>query len=437
MSDPSARPRFAVSASLTYAASVTAAVVSLVNVLITARYLGPAGRGNVALVTSIAGVTSTLATMGVEQANVNIAPRFPAARPALAANSLALAVALGTVAATFVGALTVVAPGIAGALPTALLVLALGAIPILVARTYLGSLLEGDYRFAVNNAARLAAPASGVVVNGALAIAGVLTATTAIVTWVAGQTLGAIVLGWYLSRRGAGFGRPRADLARRSLAFGAKAHVGRVANVGNYRLDQWLVGTLAGSRELGLYSVAVAWSEVLFFVPTTLATVQRPDLVRSTRAEAARRAARVFRAAVLLTIPATLLLIALAPVLCTVIFGASFGGSVDDLRVLALGAYGVIAVKLLGSALTAQGRPLLVSVAVGLGLVGTVVLDLLLIPGHGGLGAAIASTVAYSIAGVAAAALFVRVLHGSARDLRPQSAELPWLIGRIRGLLAR
>ena len=64
------RPRFAASAILTYTTSVSVAFISLLNVLITARYLGPSGRGQIALVMSIAGATSIVALLGVDQANV-------------------------------------------------------------------------------------------------------------------------------------------------------------------------------------------------------------------------------------------------------------------------------------------------------------------------------------------------------------------------------
>ncbi len=432
-----ARPPFLVSAATTYATSVTVAVVSLVNVLITARFLGPVGRGEVAFVLAFAGVTSTVAQIGVEQANINIVGTDPAARRALGTNSLLLAAVLGTAAAAIVALLTAIAPGIVGQLPSTLRWLAIACIPVLVARTYLVSLVEGDYRFAVSNALRLLSPLIGALVNGLLAVVGVLSATTASVTWVGAQTLGLLLLGWYVATRSAGFGRPDATLARRCLSFGAKAHVGRIMNLGTYRLDQWFVGAMAGSRELGLYSVAVAWSELLFFLPTTLANVQRPDLVRATRAVAARRAAEVFRIALVLTVPAVLVLIVVAPGLCTWAFGARFSGATDDLRVLTLGAFGVIAVKVLGDALTAQRRPLLSSAAFGSAFVCAVVLDLLLIPHHGGLGAAVASSIAYSVGGLASAALFLRALGGRSGDLRPRPGDIARLVGIGRRLAER
>ena len=150
--------------------------------------------------------------------------------------------------------------------------------------------------------------------------------------------------------------------------------------LGNYRLDQWLLGAIAGSRELGLYSVAVAWAEALWYLPTALAAVQRPDLVRATRGEAMMQTARAFRAVVVVTALLIVITIVVAPVLCVTVFGDDFKGSIDDLRILAFGALGVVALKQLGNALTAQGRPLDASAAIGVAFAATVVLDILLIP---------------------------------------------------------
>ena len=84
------------------------------------------------------------------------------------------------------------------------------------------------------------------------------------------------MLAWAVVRPLGGFGRPERALAKRMLSFGLKAHLGRAMLFGNYRADQWILGVIAGSTQLGLYSVAVAWSEVLFFLPTTLVAVTAP-----------------------------------------------------------------------------------------------------------------------------------------------------------------
>jgi O-antigen/teichoic acid export membrane protein len=413
------------------------ALALMVNVLITARSLGPSGRGQLALVMSIATVTSTLAGLSLDQANVNVGSVRPDARAALATNALLFSTLLGLGAGAILALLTFIAPAITGHLPSVLMWLTVASLPFLVARPYLGALVEADYRFTLSNASRLIGPVSAIVVNLLLAATGRLTAISASVTWVGGQVLGLALIMLFLWRRSTGFGRADIDLARHTLRFGVKAHVGRSLNAANYRLDQWLLGALSGRRELGLYSVAVACSEFLFLLPTALAKVQRPDLARATRAGAARKAAAVFRAAVVLTIPPAAALVIAAPALTAVLFGASFDGSIDDLRILVAGAFGVTAVKLLGDALTAQRRPLVSSVAVGFGCAFTVALDLVLIPRLGGLGAAIASTIAYSAGGFVAATLFLRVLHGRARDLCPRPADVAKLAKIARRIARR
>src|SRR5438477_3063006 len=107
--------RSAASATLiTYGTNLAAAVLSLVNVLVVSRALGPTGRGSVAFLTAIAWLTSSLASAGVEEANANLAASEPHLRRALATNSVALALLLGTLATGVVAALIELFPGVAG-----------------------------------------------------------------------------------------------------------------------------------------------------------------------------------------------------------------------------------------------------------------------------------------------------------------------------------
>jgi hypothetical protein len=131
-----------------------------------------------------------------------------------------------------------------------------------------------------------------------------------------------------------------------------------------------------------------------------------------------------------------LVLAAAAPLLCTLVFGGEFADSVPQLRVLALSAFGITALELLGNALTAQRKPMLEAVATGVAFLTTLALDLVLIPRFGGIGAAIATSVAYSAGGVAIAAIFVRSLGARPADLRPRPSDLAWLAGKFRTRLA-
>jgi O-antigen/teichoic acid export membrane protein len=416
----------------TYATNLAAAVLSFGNVLVVARALGASGRGDVAFLTTIGYLLASAAALGIEQANANVAGREPARRPQLATNSVLLAALFGAGAAGLAGAVMAAFPAVGGETSVGLRVLVLVFVPLLVLQIYLQLLLQAEYAFRLTNATWLLPPLVNVAVNGILAAAGALSVTAAVATWLAGQALGVAVLAWYALRRSAGFGRPDPALARRSLAFGVKAHAGRVLTLGNYRIDQWILGAVAGSRELGHYSVAVVWAEVLFYLPTALTLVQRPDLVRAERGEAARLAALGVRAALLVTLVGAALIVLLAPVLVVVAFGDEFRPAVDDLRVLAPGAVGIVLLKLLGNALTAQGRPLVAAGSVAVAFAVTLALDAVLIPDHGGLGAAVAATIAYTAGGAAVAVAFARTLGGRLPDLLPRGSEARWLWRRLR-----
>jgi len=419
-----ARPSLLASALATFGTQLLVAVLSLVNVLIVARALGPVGRGDIAFLTVMAYLTSQIALLGIGQANVNLASSEPHLRPALATNSVILSIVCGTVAAGAVVGLIAVFPAVGGETSEGLRWLPLASIPMLILQTHLAFILRADFAFAVVNAATLLVSVVNVTINALLLVLGELSVATAVATWIGGQALATVVIAAHLQLRLAGFGRPDLALARRTLSFGLKAHGGHVMMLGNYKLDQWLVGSIAGSRELGLYSIAVAWAESLYYLATAVASVQRPALVRSLRAVAGRQAARALRATVIATVPVAAGIIAAAPFLCVTVFGEEFRESIQPLRLLTAGAFGVIALKLLGNALTAQGDPLLETTAIAVAFVVTVVLDIVLIPPYGATGAALASSLAYTAGGVTVAAIFMRVFPTRFADLPPSRSDL-------------
>jgi O-antigen/teichoic acid export membrane protein len=415
------------SALWTYGTNIAVAVLSLGNVLVVSRVLGPEGRGNVAFLTTVAFLTSNVAMFGVQEANANIAAKREAERPALATNSVVLAAVLGALAGGAVFALVHLFPTAAGDNDEAAIWLALVTLPVLVLHDYLEYMVRAEYAFRVANAAWLCAPTVNVVVNTVLGLTGHLTVVRAFATWAAGWLLSTLLLAAHVGLRSSGFGRPSAALGREAFVFGVKTHAGRVMTLGNYRFDQWLLGAMAGARQLGLYSVAVAWSEMLFFLPTALVLAQRPHLVRASDRDAVPQAARIFRVGLVATVALAVAVVLAAPILCVTIFGESFRGSIEQLRILAPGALGIVALKQLSSALVARGRPLHAALGTAAAFVLTLVLDVVLIPRFGAVGAAVASTAAYTVGGIVVVIVFVRVFRAGLRDLLPRSGDVPSL----------
>ncbi|MBJ7347638.1 MAG: polysaccharide biosynthesis C-terminal domain-containing protein, partial [Thermoleophilaceae bacterium] len=187
---------------------------------------------------------------------------------------------------------------------------------------------------------------------------------------------------------------------------------------------------------LGIYSVAVALAETMFYLPEVASQIQRPDLLRAEKQNAAADAAFGLRITLIATIASGIALIALAPLLVNGLFGSEFSDATAQLRVLVPGAIGVATVKLLSSALVSQNHPLASSIAIAFSLATTITLDLLLIPAHGGMGAAIASTTAYWVGGLLTAVVFVRIFKISPRLLLPGASDVRALVTPVREKLA-
>jgi O-antigen/teichoic acid export membrane protein len=407
------------SAFTTLASQIAIAVLALGNVIVIGRILGPSGRGSVAFLTTVGFISSWLATLGVDQSISNMGAQAPHMRRALAGNAVVLALIFGGIAASVVLVGTLIFPQLQGDASRELLTLVMLNVPLLVLQIYLRQLTAAQYHFTIGNLTAIVPALVNIVGNLALYFMGNLSVTSAILTWLIGQAIGTLWLCWYVHARLEGFGRPSLPVAREAVRFGLRAHTSHTMNLGNYRADQWIMGILSTPQQLGLYSVAVSWSEALFLIPQALMQVQRPDLARSQHHQAGPSAAFVFRISILVTIILCAGMVAAAPILCVTVFGDQFQGSVVDLRIVALGGFGIVAVKLLGSALTAQGRPLRESLAVGTTFITVLALDFILIPSLGGEGASIASAVGYSAGGLAMVGIFCFTMKVRLRTLMP------------------
>ncbi len=407
----------------TYGAHLAVAALSLANVLVMARTLGPAGRGDVASLTAVTWLTAFCFTVSLHEAMANRAATHPQDRAELAGGAIVLALGLGAAGAaagyaavTFVPFLRLEADGPA-------LAVALLAIPVLILQTYFSYLVRAGYAVGVANVALLCT-ATGVALNAVLAVLGLLTPRAAILVWAGAQLGSVLVLGGYLARRLRRLRMPSRALLRDLLPFGVRAHGAGLTNSATYRIDSWLLGSLAGSHQLGVYSVAVAWFEGLFLLPQAVLLAIRPAVTRAGDELAGRLATLAVAATLLITLVSGVLLYLAAPLLCTGIFGPEFAESVPLLRLLIPGALGIATLKILGSALTARGRPGLESAAGACAFAVAVGLYVTLIPQFGAAGAAIASTVAYLVGGGAAAAIFGRTFHRPGRRLLPRLADV-------------
>jgi O-antigen/teichoic acid export membrane protein len=385
-----------------------------VSVLVLARGLAPHDRGAVAFVTVSALVISSLASFGATQATKVFVARRPAARARLLSNVILVSACGGlTGGGIACGALIAVGearPSSVGSVELAAIIAGATAGAIALAAA---AFLEGSSRFVSYSRVLAAGPWVYALLVGALVAGPGLTVGRAVIAWVAAQAVAAVVLSG-VAMHGVGFGRPDGRLIRESMRFGVRAWLGGLAHLLNARVDQVLLGLLASQAALGTYAVAVNGSEILFYVPSAVATALLPAVAGSATAAGIERTLRVFRAVMIVTAVAVIVAAALGPVLLPLVFGSAYAGSVEPFLWLLPSAFGFTASAVFSNALLASGAPALSSVGPVVSLTIGVALDLVLMPSLGAVGAAIAASAALLCGGTAAA-----VAYGVRAGFRP------------------
>ncbi|MEN8006913.1 MAG: polysaccharide biosynthesis C-terminal domain-containing protein [Candidatus Krumholzibacteriota bacterium] len=217
-----------------------------------------------------------------------------------------------------------------------------------------------------------------------------------------------------------------ADLARRSLPglilynlrHGWLGQISAVAYFLLLRLDQGLLEYYRGAAEVGIYSIAVYVGEMLWLLPGALT----PLLVHSSAAHASdpdrdRTAARAVRIGILLTTAVGLPLFFLAEPLLALLAGGEYQGSGLALRALLPGIVAFAPGVVLAGDFIGRGKAHWNTQASVLTVVVGVVAGVLLIPGHGPVGAAWASSIAYACGSAVMLVRFRQITRMSLRGL--------------------
>jgi O-antigen/teichoic acid export membrane protein len=425
------RPPMLRAAIQTYGSYLAASAGGMVNVVLTARMLGASGRGEVAFLTSVSGMVAFLFTLSAYEAMINISGARPRERPALAGAGVVLAVVLGTLGAIAAWIVFRAFPLAGIPFNNTDVLIAISAIPISILQLNFLNLARASYNLAMASLAWICAPLATLTLNVVFVMADHMTIRIAVMDWVIGLAVSAAVVVIQVVRT-AGFTAPSMPLLREILGFGLRSHLGGVMLTGTYRLDGWMLGAFGGARELGTYSVAVAWFDAMVHLSRAVSVTFRPDLLRASAEDAGRQSARIFRICAVLVLMIVGGTVLTAPLLCVAVFGPEFTDSVLDLRILAFGAFGLLALNVFGTTLVAQQRPILESIAHGIGFAVAVVLYVVLIPPFGATGASLASAVSYLICGVVALSLVHRTLGLPYRSLVPRSSDTADLLRVLR-----
>lgn len=364
----------------------------LVLVLITARSLGPEGRGEIALVFAIAWATTFMADLGTHtsgrlrllRGDGTIGPR----------NVLSLTLVLLPIQVAL-SSLVVLVVSVASLHMT----WAFGISAVLLSTSTMAFnsmvfLQYGLRRYSTVLYVECAIAVGQIAGVLGLYLLGELTATSTVLVMAFVPIAGSIWLGWLAGSGGAAAGsaeRPWREL----MVDGFSPMLGSLSLFLALRADRILLALVAGARSVGLFTVALAVPETLRILPKAFAQVIA-DRGRGGLAsvETVRRSVRLFTFAHWLLLSVALVV---GHWLLPRVFGEGFREARDILVVVTI-AEAILVVHLMHQAvLVAFARPAGIGVPQVAGAVAVGILDLVMIPTWGLQGAAWACVIGYGV----------------------------------------
>lgn len=224
------------------------------------------------------------------------------------------------------------------------------------------------------------------------------------------------------------------SLAKMGLAYAVAVVVMQL----NYRVDILLLQELSTMKEVGFYSLGVAISDKLWQLPSAIGLVvmSRTANVEDTF-KLDRDVARLMRISFLIVLIAAFVLWLVIPYLLPFIYGQRFAPSIHIVRLMLPGIIMFVIVRILSGRFAGAGQPKLLILLFVPTLLVNVILNVIWIPSYGGLGAAMATNVSYTLGALGMLVLFSVKMNISFKDLivyqRSDFAFLSKVAKRFRG----
>lgn len=184
-----------------------------------------------------------------------------------------------------------------------------------------------------------------------------------------------------------------------------------------FRVDVFILSSLAGVGAVGIYSVSVAFAELALMVPNALGTSLFTHLPSATAEEQGTIIQRSSRIIIFIAFVIGLCLIIISYPLVVILMGKRFVGAVVPLCLLVPGLIAMSVNYVYANFYGVNGKPLVSAACFAIGLIVNVGLNYLLIPVLNVNGAAIASTVSYAVISIVFIIIIRRQHTFKVRDL--------------------
>jgi O-antigen/teichoic acid export membrane protein len=391
--------RFARDVAATSATQVVKAALAMVAGIVVARYYGAAGRGTVSVLVALASMTILLGTLGLHGSSIYFMGRRAEQSDEIVSNNVVVGTVGGVLCA--IGLLVVgllFRPQLLGTIPAHLFFVSVLAVPFMYFNSFAQRIILGAGRVTGFNVSDVV-EGLGLLIGTAAAILAFGHDLVPLVGLrVVIEVLIAAALVVYLRRITSPRFAVNASILREQLAYGLRNYASSLLWLFLLQSDIVLCNHYLGSAQTGIYSVAVSLGLPVTMIANAVGTLtfQRTSAQpsRSLRVANTNRTLRVLTPLVALPMVAYALVI--DPIV-KVLYGTGFERAGTVLILLLPGLFAFSIEIVLINFLGGEGSPAIVYLAPLAGLAVNVVANLYVIPRWGISGAAVTSSVGYSI----------------------------------------
>lgn len=382
--------------SLTFATRIATLVIGFGSGVITARYLGPEGRGILAVVMAVAAIGAQFGTFGLHASNTYFIVKDKSLLGKIIGNTLWLSLVGGAIISLIVLAILYFNKHLIAGIPLYLVAIALLVIPFGLLSMLGQNILLGIQRIRALNSFEFARALVGLLAVTVLLVLLGLGVLSVIVLSTVLSFLLSLVIFRYL--RGIEKNRLAFDMSlfKQMARYGLKAYLAAIFAFLVIRFDMLMVNYFLGAGDAGVYSITANAADILYMLPMSIGMILFPQVSSMEQGgwEFTKRVA-VGTAGIMVVICAVVALIARPFIIF--FYGEPFIGSANALLWLLPGIFTLSINTILMNFFAARGMPIIAVISPFIALTVNILLNFYFIPYFGINGASMTSSIAYFI----------------------------------------
>lgn len=242
--------------------------------------------------------------------------------------------------------------------------------------------------------------------------------TGALISTLVGSLLVAGYSLWLLSRKVRLSVHFHREVVSRLIKIGVAYAISLLVLQLNYNIGVIIMNQMDLNADVGFYSVGASWAIMLWQLPNALGLVLFTRRANSTDdAGFIAKVGRLFRVTIIIVALSSVVIFLVADPLIPLIYGDRFRPCINVLRAMLPGVVAFTLFRILNMDIAGKGKPWLSLFCTIPSLLFSVVANLFLLPNYGALGAAIATSVSFTVGSFIMVVVYCHVMRMPYREL--------------------